>query len=750
MYLSINSLIRATPGTLTLATVSMLFLLTLITAPPVAAQTDESRVLEEVIVTATKRESSLQDLAMSITAIDSESLKLMGAEFTEDFVTSIPNVSFGFGGSGDGRNARSFAIRGISGSRTTGFYLDETPLPNFVDPRLVDIARVEVLRGPQGTLYGARSMGGTIRLISNQPDTGEFEGMVDASLSDTKEGDLNYAIEAVVNIPISQDRAALRLVAYVDDKDGYFDRTFPNESEPSGTKTIKNVNNADTRGIQASLRLTPTDRLDVLAKFAYHTTESDGASWTSELGKFDQIRLFDIAEFLDDEWTHAALNIGYSADRFDFISASSWFDRDFIENEDISEEIAVFFGGFEYPSPIDQVVEDERFTQEFRLTSNSDGPWQYLAGLYYTDVTISTPSNSEPPGFEAGFAEYIGLPGVPVFGGTDVIFNGIADVDVQELAAFGEVSYDVSEKMTLTAGARWFNVDIEVFALDTGIVADGIPLTGDTSESGINPKAALDYRFSDDVTLYASAAKGYRNGGVSGAIPEFCGEDIAAPATPFDSDSLWSYELGAKTSLAGNTVQLNGAVFYIDWDDIQQGKSYACGFGQVVNAGSAKSQGFDLEITAIPLNGLQITAGVGYADAKITSTEEGIVPKDGDRLLQVPEWTANASAYYEFPVSFADNAYFNLNYSYIGDSVTLFPDDPSYTPERAERDAYQLVHVRAGLLFGSWNTSIFVQNLFNEQANLSEVFSLGAEIPGLERYATNRPRTIGIQVRKTF
>ena len=118
--------------------------------------------------------------------------------------------------------------------------------------------------------------------------------------------------------------------------------------------------------------------------------------------------------------------------------------------------------------------------------------------------------------------------------------------------------------------------------------------------------------------------------------------------------------------------------------------------------------------------------------------------------MQVPKWTANLSAYYEFPVSFADNAYFNLNYSYIGDSVTLFPDDPGFSPESSIRDAYQLVHVRAGLLFGTWNTSIFVQNLFNEQANLSEVFSLGAEVPGLERFATNRPRTIGVQVRKTF
>jgi len=723
--------------------------LSILTSQPATAQTSSAAQVEEIIVTASKRESSIQDLPMSITALQSDTLDLMGAQNVTDFATFIPSVSYGFG-SGDGRNALSFSIRGISGSRTTGFYVDETPLPNFVQPRMVDVARVEVLRGPQGTLYGASSMGGTIRIISNQPNTSEFEGLVDLEISNTEHGDMNYKVEGVVNIPLSQDKAALRLVGYIEDQDGVFDRTFPSASDPTVLTTIENVDNNKIKGFQASLGLTPNDKLNVVAKIAYNKQESDGASWSSSVGDFDQNRLVDIAEFLDDEWTHAALTFNYSGDRFDFTSASSYFDREYIENEDITEIIQLFFG-IPYPTNIDQIEDEERFIQEFRLSSNSDGPIQYIVGLYYSDIDRSAPSLSEPEGFEAAFAESIGLPGVPVFGGSDLVFSGMVDVSIEELAVFSEVSFELSERTALTVGARWFDVETDLFALDTGIVADGVPATvGKTSETGINPKVAIDFEVNDSVTVYGSAAKGYRNGGISGFIPDFCGPDVAAPSAPYDSDSLWSYEVGAKTALADNSVHLNGAVFFIDWDDIQQGKSFPCGFGQTVNAGKARSQGFDLEFVAAPIEGLELTAGIGFADAEIRSTEPDIIPKTGDRLLQVPEWTANASIYYSFPVSFAESAYLNANYSYTGDSVTIFPDDPAFSEAAAVRDSYDLLHIRAGFQFATWQASIFVQNVFDENANLSEVISLAAEIPGFERYATNRPRTIGVQMRKNF
>jgi iron complex outermembrane recepter protein len=704
-------------------------------------------VLEEVIVTASKRDSTLQDIGMSVSVLNSEDLRMIEAIVVEDFIPTIPNVSFGYGGGGDGRNARSFAIRGISGVNTTGFYLDETPVPNFVEPRLMDMARAEVLRGPQGTLYGASNMGGTIRLIYNKPDYTKFSGLADVVLSDTKHGGFNYTFEGVLNAPIVDDRFAMRLVAFLEDDDGVFDRVYPDPNEPSGDGSTNNVDTREAEGLTLAFGFAATDRLNILAKLSYQNLESDGASWASELGDYDQIRMFDIPEYLKDEWTNYTLTVDYTGEHGTFVSSSSYFDRNFKENEDISEIIALFFGGFEFPTEIDQVEDYQSFTQEFRYVSALDGPFQFLLGAWYSDIDRSSPSTSNPHGFEDAFADYIGLPGVPVFGGSDLVFGGQAELDVKEKALFGEASYAFSDQWTLTLGARWFNTDIHRYSLDEGIVADGTTTVGDNDETGVNPKVLLDYYLSEDVHFYGSATKGYRNGGVSSFIPEFCGEDVAAPSAPYDSDSLWSYELGAKSTLAEGSTYLNGALFRIDWDDIQQARRYACGFSQIINAGKARSTGFELELITIPTEGLTLDFGVGYADAKIRSDNPGIIPQDGDRLLQVPEWTGSASANYDFAVSFAESAYVNVNFSYTGDSVTKFPGDPSYTPESAERDSYSLWNIRLGIHQPSWEAAFFVTNLFDEVANLSEVLSLAAEAPGLERYAVNRPRTIGVQTR---
>lgn len=728
-----------------------LLMLASVTGPGAIAQqtaADASQVvLEEVFVTASKRDSNLQEVGMSVSVLSDEDLRMLNAIVVEEFIPSIPNVSFGYGGGGDGRNARTFAIRGISGANTTGFYLDETPVPNFVEPRLMDVARVEVLRGPQGTLYGASNMGGTIRLIYNRPEYTTFSGLADVKLSDTKEGGFNYTLESVLNVPFVEDRFAMRLVAFWQNDDGVFDRVYPDASEPSGYGKTKNVDSRESEGVALSLGFEATDQLSILAKINYQNLDSNGASWASELGNYDQVRMFDIPEYLKDEWTNSTLTINYDGDHGSFISASSYFDREYKENEDISEIIQLFFGGFEFPTEIDQVEDYQSFTQEFRYLSDLEGPFQFLLGAWYSDIDRSAPSTSNPEGFEDAFADYIGLPGVPVFGGSDLVFGGQAEFDVKEKALFGEGTYEFSEEWSVTVGARWFKNKVHRFTQDDGIVADGSVTIGDTDESGVNPKFLVDYNMNKDVHFYGSATKGYRNGGVSSFIPEFCGEDVAAPSSPYDSDSLWSYEMGAKTTLNDGTVFLNGALFHIDWNDIQQVKAYPCGFSQIINAGKARSNGFELELTALPVEQLILNFGLGYADAKIESENPGIIPQKGDRLLQVPEWTGTADATYTFNVSFAESAYFNVNFSYTGDSVTKFPGDPSYTPESAERDAYSLWNIRLGIHQPKWEAAFFVSNLFDEVANLSEILSLAAEAPGLERYAVNRPRTIGIQAR---
>ena len=707
--------------------------------------------LEEIVVTATKKSTSLQDVAMSISAIGTEELDRMGAQGFEDFATAVPSLSFGYGGAGDGRNARSFAIRGISGSNTTGFYVNETPIPNRVDPRLVDVKRIEVLRGPQGTLYGASSMGGTVRIITNKPDSTQSEGLLDATLSNTNQGGWNYKLEGVGNFPLKEDKVALRIAGYVEDESGVFDRVFPNNANPPVMNRVENVDNKLIKGIQVSLGLTPNDDLEIIAKAAVQDTSSDGASWSSELGQYDQVKTYNIPEFLDDEWTHLSLTAAYDFGWASLTSITSYFDQDYNENEEFSDQIGAFFGGFVYPTEINQAINLKKWTQEIRLASSLDGPFNFIIGGYYNNAKQNSFSEALPEGFNAGFADYIGLPGVDIFG-TDLIYRGTSRAKSREVALFGELYVDITDDLTVTVGGRWFDVSIDLYSLSEGIAADlsGAVTEGTTTEQGFNPKFLVEYRISDDVLLYATAAKGYRLGGISSFIPDFCGAEVAAPSSAYDSDSLWNYEAGAKTSWADNRVKVNSALYQIDWQDIQLSESFTCGFGRVVNGGKARSRGFEIELSALITSGLQLSAGIGYADAKFTSHVPGTVPVPGDRLRHTPKWTANVALDYSFDVSFADEAYIGVNYTYTGESFSKYQNDPTFTPESAVRDAYSLAHARFGARFGEWDISLFIRNLFDKQANLSEVISLGAEVPGLERYATNRPRTIGLTVKGAF
>ena len=456
------------------------------------AYADEERtlILEEITVTATKQAKNLQDVGMSISALGDEALTMMGAQGFEDFATSIPNLSFGYGGAGDGRNARSFSLRGISGRNTTGFYINETPVPNRIDPRLIDVNRIEVLRGPQGSLYGASSMGGTVRIITNKPDSSQIEGLVDATISNTKEGGWNYKLEGVLNIPIADNKAALRIIGYLEDEDGVYDRVFPDPSNPGEMRRIENVDNKQIKGIQAALGFTPGEDLEIIAKASFQDTSSEGAPWSSELGNFDQIKIVDIPETLDEEWVHLTLNVNYQRPWGDFTFVSSYFKQNYIENEDITDVVGVLFGGLIFPSEINQSIEPRNWTQEARFASSLEGPFNFIMGAYYNKADQKSLSVSLPVGLDAAFAAFVGAPpGTEIFG-TDLLFQGASTVNVKELAIFGEAYFDVTDDLKLTVGGRWFDVDIDVFAKDEGIAADlsGAVTLGSTSEQGFNPK----------------------------------------------------------------------------------------------------------------------------------------------------------------------------------------------------------------------------------------------------------------------
>lgn len=757
----------------------------------------QNLVLEEVIVTATKRAESTQTIPLSITAISGDVLEAQGAIEFFDYATRIPNLSFG--AATDGVLAgRSISLRGIAGLNTTGVYIDDTPISESIDPRLLDLDRIEVLRGPQGTLYGARSLGGTIRQITAKPSTEAVTSKFRASLSSTDESDdLNFLASGTVNLPLS-DTVALKLSGLYEDRGGFFDRqvgTIADFLEApatlAGAPTLVNedVDSQTVTAVSADLLIQPNDNLTIRPRIMYQDTDLDGFPLADiDPENFDQNRPFDTEEFGEDEWVLGTLNINYDTGYGSFTSATSYFDRDTFEGEQSAGFINFLqalpgdFGGFgltevigQIPvnSPIFRELTFETFVQEFRFASDFEGPFNFVVGAFYQD--IEEERNFEPRnvafGLQDNFGQFfdaVGLGGIPVlelFPFGETIFNSFNPSDTEELGFFGEFTYDFTDKLSVLFGARYFDTEFSFTQIQGGLAA-GVPLPGDTPLSTVPPefgsqeedgeifKIAVEYELSDSVFLYGLAAEGFRIGGANTVIPPTlgCPEDLAAlglsgvDTSQFQSDDLTNYELGLKADLTPAT-RLNATLFFIDFDQIQQSVQLACGFQFVGNFGAAESQGVELELTSQLSQSLTLSANLGYTDAEFTETVAGgLVNADGDPLQFVPEFTAAFSLDYlsAAPVYGDMQLFGRIDASYVDDSLSLVNGIPRI------RESYEQVGLRFGLQNEKYTITIFANNLTDEIANLADNRSLAAETPGRPRFVVSRPRTFGIEVNARF
>ncbi|MEQ8801254.1 MAG: TonB-dependent receptor, partial [Haliea sp.] len=397
------------------------------------------KVLETVLVTATRRRESAQDVGLSMTVLDDDALNAKGVELFFDFATAVPNLSFGVTGDG-ALAARSVAIRGIQGAGTTGFYIDDTPVLETIDPRILDIERVEVLRGPQGTLWGARSMGGNVRLITKQPSTEGFEGMFHAGSSVTDEGGLNYTADGAVNIPMIDDTLSARISAFYNYEEGFFDKGLGPRTAPP-TEVRKNIDDLTAQGGQIALRWEPTDELTITPRIMYQKVEMDGFRFADrEPGNFLQRQILGLPEGGEDEWYLGSLTVDYATEYGALTSSTSYFERDVFEFEDATDAQAAFFGVL-LPSPISRARGLERFVQELRFSSELDGPLQFVVGAFYSDSTIPRLYTWTTEG------------AADIFGtDTAVIFDD--ERTAKEAAVFGEVSYALTEALTATLGLR--------------------------------------------------------------------------------------------------------------------------------------------------------------------------------------------------------------------------------------------------------------------------------------------------------
>lgn len=755
---------------------STLALVCAATLLPSALQAQTGSMLEEVIVTATKRAQSLQEVGMSITAISERDIEDMGIDSYLDFAVRVPNLGTAF--QSDGRfDANSPSLRGIFGSgdksssATTGFYIDDVPVTAALQPRVLDLERIEVLRGPQGSLYGARSMGGTIRLITQQPSLDETSGSIHTSVSSVEDGGENYALDGSINMPLVEGKVGLRMAAYYGSISGIYDRVYePNWFNyqtgeiVTGTTpafaTNKDTDDEEYMGGQIALKFMVNDDLSITPKYMYQRIEADGLPFADvDAENMETRRFFDSEEPGEDEWWIASVVVNWSVGAGDITSTTAYYERETSEFEEEHTFLDFIYGAAvgipitPLESTLETTSEYQNFTHETRFTSSSDGPINYTVGLFYGDSEFI---RGYPPALQPGVNDalnnFIGAPADIVPG--DLIFITEQPEQVEELAIFGEVTWDVTEQLALTAGGRWYDTSVSFSSVSDGF-ANGGPseFAGKQSESGFNPKIMASFDASDSVNLYASASKGFRIGGVNGQIsPTLCGDELDRVGLDpdslrtYDSDELWSYEVGVKSRLADNRVTLNAAAFFIDWQDSLQVQRLACGFQVDANIGDVESTGFEVELSAVPFDGLTIDLGVGYTNTEVASAAGDGFPgyEQGQELHGVPNWTAAGSVQYVFPAFAGWDGRVRLDGNYYGDSTSF------NNGAIVDRDSWQALNLRAGVQKDNWDITAFADNLTDERANLADNRSIAAEMPGRPRIVTNRPRTIGVEARYRF
>jgi outer membrane receptor protein involved in Fe transport len=775
--------------------------------------------LEEITVTAQKRSESQQTVPLSITTFGAVALQEKAVVDFFDYGTKVPNLGFAY--TGDGMStARTISIRGVSGDNVTGFYVDETPLPDSLDPRILDIDHIEVLRGPQGTLYGARSMGGTVRVITKTPDFTESEVSVHAGVSDTaRTNQPNYTGDIVANFPLISDRAALRLSAFMDDEAGYFKRSFctdpatagvtcfPQSTGPS-TTTVDNVGEVKNYGAAIGLSIKLTDDMTLTPRLLQQKSTyngflmSDVLTASGSIGypypsysappivlprlvptDFTQGRFFNIPEGGFDNWQLDSIDFKWNTGVGEFVSSSSYFSRKVVESEDETDFIwadllplgQILNPAYPLPRPIPSAISEEkdyqRFVEEVRFASQLSGPVQFVAGVFYSDLHGAIPFAADyTPALAPGYGAIQTAAGVCAAGiicpnpaNPDEIYGARYKTDIEEPAVFGQVSYQFSEAWKATAGLRWNQVKTTAGGYQEGTVtqapggpAQVIDAVTTTKENSTTPKLELDYRITPADMVYASAAKGFRPGGLVPSVPAaICASQLPAGTNAdetraYRSDSLWSYELGAKTGWFENRVTVDAAIFYIDWKNIQQNILLPCGFQYKVNAGAAFSKGGEIEVRALPIDPLELTLGIGNQNARITQPGSALSPlQEGDHVFEVPDWTGNTSGTWTARLSDEYKLVSEIDYSYVGHSFSA-NNLAAANPATRLRPHYDLLDARIALAHGKIEYAFVGKNLLDTAANLADNRSLAAETPGRPRLVTNQPRTIGLEVRATF
>lgn len=781
----------------------------LMTAVPFASSAgdapDSSDQLAEIIVTSQKRTEDIKDIPISVSAIGGAQLQEYHIANYDDITRTVPGISFQ---AGAGPGLDNIEIRGVSstsGSATVGIYIDEVSVTTknlfdgAVQPKLFDLDRVEVLRGPQGTLYGASSMGGTVRFITKQPDLDDFSASVSTDLSVTHHGGFNNDEYAILNIPVVQGVFAVRVGVDISDESGYVDNYKATPTGADGAGGVlslgvddntgilarKDVNDVRTQVFRISGRYAGPDDLIVTPAFFWQRTAvADSALQYPAIGVYAQDKR--VAEPGTDTLVLPSITVSKNFGWADLTSISSYFDRDFHRVTDGTYYNSYIFSNYFVapgltgpqayaaqtelgflPSPVNYRTTTEQFSQEVRLSSRAASiggmPLTWTGGLYFSIQHQKHLDDEFIPGLQANFTAITGYaidsPQSPV-GSTnypgvsfanDLIYLGHVWLTERQLAPFGEIGLQILPQLKATFGLRYVSAKSDYDVVSGGFYSFGLPTNYTDTEhfSATTPKASLDYAINDSSNLYVTIAKGFRLGGPTGPDPAnvpggTCDADyatlaIANPPTQYKSDSLWSYELGSKGRYFDNRLSVNAAAYAIKWSNIQQTVNLpTCGFGFTTNVGDAQIYGSEFEVRALVLPSLTLSLNAGTTHTYISSVSglgAGIVSV-GESILNVPKYSITPSVDFNAPVGDSMSAFVHADYPYTGRARAYFD---SSGLDQLYSPGYGIVNLNVGLSLNKLTVGIYAKNLLNWK-NIIQYPSVNSVPEGY----TVRPATVGI------
>ena len=769
-------------------------------AAPAAAQEADDNDGNIIIVTATKRDANLQDVPFSINAQTAEDIQKSGAVTLEDLSRNVAGLSVQNLGPGQSQ----VSVRGVSAGQVVrdqpgvkeqvGVYLDESVISLSLftpDLDLFDLNRVETLRGPQGTLFGSGSVGGTIRYITNQPRLGATEGMVEANLNLVDGDDIGGHLKGAINLPLGET-AAIRAVGYYTRYGG-----FINAIGPAGGD---DVNSGERYGGRIALTFEPSDTFSITPRIVYQKVTADGFNrqeiynlfgnrftTTRPQVTFDEREQYLLLrEAFEDETfiADATIKVGFGG--AELTSVTSYIDRSILVSRDASAltgSVSVDLGypdaAVLLPSNLRDTTELETFTQELRLASDNDSPFQWVVGGFYSKIDRVYAQRLPTPGYDAFTDATLGAgtsAAVANGFGPDSPFNSDLPYDIKQFAVFGEVSYDITDALTVTAGGRYYDFEEERVITTGGLFANGDNgVVDNTASDGFTPRLLVSYAISEDVTVNAQASKGFRLGGVNDPLntPLCNATDLAlfGGFQDYNDETLWNYELGIKTQGDGFTFNAGG--FYNDIKNLQVTlDAGSCSSRIVFNVDKAHSAGVEFELGLQPAQGLDLSLSGSILEAEFDTTLPGALAsatgiREGNRLPSVPKFQISAAGSYEWPISDGADAFVTASVQHVGNRFTQPADQEnnprtfthglpfggqpvgSATTVDLRLPSYELVNLSVGVEFdGGLSLTAYVNNLFDENALLS----FDRERGGRARlgYNVGQPRTFGVTARKSF